>query len=541
MYKENKKRVAAYARVSTDFTDQLHSLSTQRAFFNEYISAHDEWELVDIYYDEGITGTSTKKRDGFNKMIADCEKGKIDTILTKEVSRFARNTVDTLSYTRHLKDLKINVIFMNDGIDTNDKDGELRLTIMASIAQEESRKTSERVKWGIRRQMEKGYVYGYSHMLGYRITDGKLEIIPEEAEIVRKIFHKYVFEGKGSSIISNELNAEGHTSARGAIFRQDSIVRILKNEKYCGDLIQWKRYSTDFLSKKVVWNDSTNPDIPLIEQKEHHEPIISREIFEAAQELLEKRGKQSREGRKYSQHYWHSSRVYCGKCGSAFGITGSKNLKNRCLRCINRSKYGTVRKMNVNGVEVGCDNKFITEKIINTCMKYVLEYVREEREGISGELIEDLNLIRSNAVAIDTKPLQEKIDSIMKKKHSAIDLMLEGIITKDDLKAQVEIYDAEIEKLSVQITNNTDLTETHREQLQEIRHYLAEMDKAENIDTDSFEVYNSMLKKIVVHDKGAIDYYLNCIPFGFHLTYKNERIPHTHNKHEVTVISCEMI
>lgn len=163
MYKKNKKRVAAYARVSTDFTDQLHSLSTQRAFFNEYISAHDEWELVDIYYDEGITGTSTKKRDGFNKMIADCEKGKIDTILTKEVSRFARNTVDTLSYTRHLKDLKINVIFMNDGIDTNDKDGELRLTLMASIAQEESRKTSERVKWGIRRQMEKGYVYGYSH------------------------------------------------------------------------------------------------------------------------------------------------------------------------------------------------------------------------------------------------------------------------------------------------------------------------------------------------------------------------------------------
>ena len=179
--------------------------------------------------------------------------------------------------------------------------------------------------------------------------------------------------------------------------------------------------------------------------------------------------------------------------------------------------------------------------VLNTCMKYVLEYIREEREGISEELIEDLNLIRSHSVAIDTKPLQEKIENILKKKHDAIDLMLEGIITKDDLKKQVEIYDAEIEKLSAQIANNTNLSETHKAQLEQIRHYLAEMDKAENIDVESFEVYNSMLKKVVVHENCEIDYYLNCIPFGFHLTYKNERIPHTHNKHKITVISCEMI
>ena len=142
MYKKNKKRVAAYARVSTDFSDQLNSLATQRSFFNDYISSHEEWELVEVYYDEGITGTSTQHRKGFNRMIADCEEGKIDTILTKEVSRFARNTVDTLTYTRKLSQFGVNVIFMNDGIDTSDKDGELRLSIMSSIAQEESRKTS---------------------------------------------------------------------------------------------------------------------------------------------------------------------------------------------------------------------------------------------------------------------------------------------------------------------------------------------------------------------------------------------------------------
>lgn len=241
MYRENtKKRVAAYARVSTDMTDQLHSLASQIKFFTEYISEHEGWELIEVYADEGITGTSTKKRDNFNRMIIDCENDKIDTILTKEVSRFARNTIDTLTYTRKLSQLGINVIFMNDGIDTSDKDGELRLSIMASIAQEESRKISERVKWGIRRKMENGWVYGSKNMLGFRIENGQLRIVPEEAEIVRQIFHSYVYEGKGCHTIANELNAAGHLSVRGKMWREDGVNRILKNDKYVGDLTQWK-------------------------------------------------------------------------------------------------------------------------------------------------------------------------------------------------------------------------------------------------------------------------------------------------------------
>ena len=537
----NKTKVAAYCRVSTNMEDQLNSLSAQIKYFTEYISEHEDWELVEVYYDEGITGTSVKKRDGFNRMIADSEDGRIDLILTKEVSRFARNTVDTLNYTRKLSALNIGVIFMNDGIDTREKDGELRLTIMSSIAQEESRKISERVKWGMRRKMENGYVYGYSHLLGYRIKEGKIEVIPEEAEIVRHIFHKYVYEGKGSSIIANELNAEGYTSIKGAIFRQDSVIRILKNEKYCGDLVQWKKVCTDYLTKKKAWNDGTNPNVPLVSIQDHHEPIISREVFEAAQELLNKRGKKSREGRKYSQHYWHSSRVYCGKCGSPFGITGRKTIKNRCLRCINRSKYGTVQKMNVNGVMVGCDNRFITEKVINTCMKYVLEHIQNKRDSISEQLLADIKFIQETATVTDTKPLQERIEKISEKKRNSVDLMLEGIISKDDLKVQVNRYDAEIAELSEQIANNSDISRYHQKQLEAIRGYIAQINQTENMDTDSFEVYNSMLKKIVVYDNSMIDFYLSCIPFGFHLTYRNERIPHTHNIWGVTVEKCEII
>lgn len=537
----SKTKVAAYCRVSTNMEDQLNSLSAQIKYFTEYISEHENWELVEVYYDEGITGTSVKKREGFNRMIADSEDGRIDLILTKEVSRFARNTVDTLNYTRRLSALNIGVIFMNDGIDTREKDGELRLTIMSSIAQEESRKISERVKWGMRRKMESGYVYGYSHLLGYRVTDGKIEVIPEEAELVRHIFHKYVCEGKGSSIIANELNAEGYTSVRGAIFRQDSVVRILKNEKYCGDLVQWKRVCTDYLTKKTVWNHGENADSPLVTIQDHHEPIISREMFEAAQELLDKRGKNAREGRKYSQHYWHSSRVYCGKCGSAFGITGKKTIKNRCLRCINRSKYGTVQKMNVNGVMVGCDSKFITEKIINTCMKFVLELIQRDRDSIAEQLLAEFQLIQQSATVVDTKPLQKRIDSITDKKKRAVDLMLEGIISKDDLRLQVEQYDSEITELSEQIANNSDISRFHQKQLDAIRKYIEQIKQTEDMDTESFDIYNAMLKKIVVYDDSTIDYYLTCVPFGFHLTYRNERIPKTHNVWGVTVEKCEII
>ena len=359
-----KTRVAAYCRVSTDKEDQIHSLTSQIQYFTEHISQHEGWELVEVYYDEGITGTSVKKRDGFNRMIADCEDGKVDTILTKEVSRFARNTVDTLNYTRHLKQLKVNVIFMNDGIDTDDKDGELRLTIMASIAQEESRKISERVKWGIRRKMEKGFVFGYSKLLGYRNENGSLVVVPEEAEVVRRIFHEYVYERKGTFSIARDLKNDGIRSVKGGIFRQDSLVRILRNEKYCGDLVQWKRCSTDFLTQKVVHNQNENPETPVITMKDHHEAIVSKELFNAAQKLLDERGKSAREGRRFSSTYWFSNKVVCGKCGTHFSKTGSKKISNPMLRCSNRAAYGTEPHVCANGRHVGCNNGFITENIL---------------------------------------------------------------------------------------------------------------------------------------------------------------------------------
>ena len=203
---EGKKRVAAYCRVSTEREDQRNSLRSQKKYFTSYISAHPDWQLVSVYYDEGISGTQTGKRDGFNEMIAAALRGELDLILTKEVSRFARNTVDTLSCTRRLKAEGVNVIFTLDQIDTGDTDGELRLTLMASLAQEESRKTSERVKWGQKRSMEAGVVFG-GDLLGYQVRNGIITVNEAESWIVRLIFQKYTNEGKGAYTIARELRA----------------------------------------------------------------------------------------------------------------------------------------------------------------------------------------------------------------------------------------------------------------------------------------------------------------------------------------------
>lgn len=222
-------KAAAYCRVSTDRDDQANSFESQQRYFKEYIGRQPDWELYQIYADEGITGTSTKKRAAFNRMIADAHQGKFQLILTKEVSRFSRNILDTISYTRELKALGVGVVFMNDGISTLEPDAELRLSIMGSIAQEESRKTSARVKWGQTRQMERGVVFGRS-LLGYDVRNGSLTINPEGAEIVRLIFYKYGVEKKGTTVIARELREAGCRTQNGSVkWAPGHIVKILKN------------------------------------------------------------------------------------------------------------------------------------------------------------------------------------------------------------------------------------------------------------------------------------------------------------------------
>ena len=279
------RKVAIYGRVSTEHEAQLSALENQLQWYDDQVKYHPNWTVCERYIDEGITGTQAKKRPAFLKMIEDAKQGKFDLIVTREVCRFARNVVDTLVVTRELKGIGVEVFFIDDNIWTMDGDGELRLSLMATLAQEESRKTSERVKWGQKRQMEQGIVFGRS-MLGYDVKDGKMTINEEGAKIVRLIFHKFVDEGKGTHVIARELREEGIEPMRVKEWQNTVILRVIRNEKYCGDVLLQKTFRTDVISKKVIKNvgQMTQYYMP-----DHHEGIVSREQYNAVKAEMARR------------------------------------------------------------------------------------------------------------------------------------------------------------------------------------------------------------------------------------------------------------
>ena len=282
---ETSFNVAAYCRVSTDADDQLHSLQSQRHYFCEYINAQPAWNLADIYYDEGVSGTSLARRTGFLRMLSEIEEKQIRLILTKEVSRFARNTVDTLQTVRQLKERGVGVLFLSDGIDTR-SDGEFRLTLMAGIAQEESRKTSERVKWGQQRSMEQGVVFGRS-MLGYTVKNGQMQLEPSGAALVKRIYALFL-QGNSCAKIARILNTEQIPSMRSALWSGQVVSKILRNEKYTGVLVQHKTFTPDFLTHLHRVNRG---ELTQLRFHDHHPAIISRTDWETVQKMLNQRKK----------------------------------------------------------------------------------------------------------------------------------------------------------------------------------------------------------------------------------------------------------
>lgn len=323
-------KAAAYCRVSTDREEQQSSLEAQKRYFAEYISSRGDLELYGIYADEGITGTVAAIRPAFFSMLEDARRGKFQLILTKEVSRFSRNILDTIALTRELRSLGVEVIFTTDGIRTMDPDAELRLSIMASIAQEESRKTSARVKWGQSRRMEKGVVFGHS-LLGYSVENGKMTIVPKEALLVKEAFRLYAGENSSLSKAAAELTRKA--SAMGLphlVFSPSTLGRMLKNEKYMGDLVQKKTCTPDYLTHLRVPNRGREEMIVL---HDHHEPIVSPALFHRVQQLLRQRGPQSGDRSCARQEYPLSGKVFCGECGSVFIARRRKRKDGSiCLR-----------------------------------------------------------------------------------------------------------------------------------------------------------------------------------------------------------------
>lgn len=510
-----KLRVAAYCRVSTDKDDQANSLDSQRKYFFEYINAHDGWILDNIYYDEGISGTQTKKRAGFNAMIDEALHGRIDLILTKEVCRFARNTVDTLSYTRRLKDFGVGVVFTIDNIDTRDCDGELRLTIMASIAQEESRKTSERVKWGQKRRMEQGVVFGRD-LLGYYVKDGKLIINEEEAPVVRAIFHKYTVEGKGTHVIARELVEEGLRPKRVKQWSNTVILRVLRNEKYVGDLCQKKTITPNYLTHDKKYNRGEEEMVYL---HDHHQPIISRELWNQTQAELQKKMPSSEQMMKHCNRYWCSGKLYCGICGSRY-VSRTKPLKNgvkyKSWRCHAAAIFGRPKEQM--GEAVGCDNSFINEKALLACMKFLISHIRINYSSLRDEIVNDIKSLHTTA-ARETEQVRDRIEALNEKRCKVVDLALEGVISRQDLADQTKWYDQKIQELKQALELAGQNDRIRERQTAEAESYMAVLDEIMSFDGDNQGLYREILEKMVI-TKNVVDVYLRCLPFAARMTIR---------------------
>ena len=306
-----RKRVAAYARVSVESTRMQHSLSAQVSYYSALIQCHIEWEYAGVYADYGVSGTGVKGRDEFSRMLADCEDGRIDIILTKSIQRFARNTVDLLNTVRRLKELGVDVWFEKENIHSMSGDGELMLSILASFAQEESRSISENSKWGIRKRFQSGEIGAANkHILGYRYDDALKHyvIIPEEAVIVRRMFQLYL-ERKSLQAICDDLNGAGYRTVNGCLFQEGSLAKLIKNEIYVGDLRRQKSYIADPITKNKVKNKG---ELPQFYIQASHEGILDRETYAQVQAEIERRTA------LLNPTYPFTSIIVCGCCGNRF-------------------------------------------------------------------------------------------------------------------------------------------------------------------------------------------------------------------------------
>lgn len=516
-------RASAYARVSTDKDDQANSFDSQVKYFGDYIQRQDGWNLVNVYSDEGITGTSTKKRDGFNSMIEAAMDGKIDLIITKEVSRFARNIEDAIKYTRMLKERNVDVVFVLDGIDTREPDFELKLAIFSAIAQEESRKTSERVKWGQRRQMEKGVVFGRS-LLGYKVDKGKLYLVEEEAEIVRLIFHKYINEGKGTHIIARELKEAGikpYDPDGRARYKNDwsntQILRVLRNEKYVGDLCQKKTYTKNYLDHKKRYNRGEEEMVYI---KDHHPEIaiISRELWDATQEELERRTTTAEQKSKHSNRYWGSGKIFCGECGERFVSKAKKTSVgvSKSWHCHNHVKAAAFRQAECLMSETASD------KSLKSIVLYILKDLVSNKEALKEEVIKSISELNFDEKTKSVEDIEGKIERLESKKAKLIDIRLAEEISKEDFRIKKEQIEFEISELRKEVVAIKEIALTKQKQQDRMNAIIDEIDRILNFkDEDLDDLLGEVTEKIIVYEGHTVEVRFKDIPFGFRVAYKS--------------------
>jgi len=447
-----KLRVAAYCRVSTDSEEQATSYDTQIEHYTAYIQGHPDWVLAGIFADDGISGTNTKKREEFNRMIDECMAGNIDMIITKSISRFARNTLDCLKYIRQLKEKYIPVYFEKENINTMDSKGEVLLTIMASLAQQESQSLSQNVKLGLQYRYQQGEIQvNCARFLGYTKDENKrLVIVPEEAEIIKRIYREYL-EGSSMLKIARGLEADGILNGAGKErWHTSNINQILRNEKYIGDALLQKTYTVDFLTKKRVKN---NGIVPQYYVENSHEAIIPREVFMQVQEELVRRRivhtSPNGKTRTFSSNHCFAQIVICGNCGEVFRRVhwNNRGKKSIVWRCVSRLENTglfcdarTVLESSIEQVLVTAINQALCDKdsFLSTLQDNIATIITHESDQALADIDKRLEELQTELLKLATSNADyDKVgDEIHRLRDQKQKLQLENV-NREELKKRI--------------------------------------------------------------------------------------------------------
>lgn len=506
---ENKQaakclRVAAYCRVSTDDEEQKTSYEAQIGYYTEKINSNPEWQMAGIFADEGISGTQAQKRPEFLKMIRLCRQRKIDVILTKSLSRFARNTVDSLGYIRELRALGIAVISEKENINTLTAESEMLITIMSCFAQAESESISKNVSWGVRQSFKNGNVpMQYARLLGYRKGhDGNAEIIPEEAEVVKEIYRCYL-DGMSMNLIADRLNEKGLTTKGGSSpYRKMVVQRILTNEKYTGDALLQKTYVTDCITKKMRKN---NGELPMYLVKNHHEPIISRSDFNRVQEEMARRSakrtiadKLTKTGQgKYSAKYALSELLICGECGEHYRrVTWTaKGFKEVKWRCVSRIQYGKKKCHSSPTVDEQALHRAIVSAINGFC---------EVKDDVAKALRESITEVLDPNQNGSIQAAQQRIDELARN--------MDELIMLATVPETAENAMSDIAKFSEEMKMLREFIETEKAKQTEVQHGSNELSNVlQSLEKEDFAlteyddiVTRQLIEQITVDTKNTI-------------------------------------
>ncbi|WZL72002.1 recombinase family protein [Clostridiaceae bacterium 35-E11] len=511
---ENQLRVAAYCRVSTDSDEQKLSYQSQVLHYKQLVETKPEWELVDIYADEAISGTQINKRVDFQRMINDALEGKIDMIITKSISRFARNTLDTLKYVRLLKEKNVAIMFEKENINTLTMNGEMLLVILSSLAQQESESISANVTMGLKMKMKRGEMVGYNGCLGYDYDSETktISINEEEADIVRYIFRRYV-EGLGCFVIAKELSNLGYKTRRGSTKWHESTVRgIIKNEKYKGDLLQGKTFTVDPITHRRLDNMGEKEQFYV---ENNHDAIISDEMFERAQEILRMRSKKhskKNNSRKYSRKHAFSSMCTCGFCGGTYirriwhHGTDHEKPAWQCGKAIKQGRKTC-------GHSKGIHESFLEDAFVNAYNK-IQELNTTDIEEFFSNIEDALDI---SHLSDEVNELSSKIKKLETKSQMLLDMRLDEKITEADYEKKYNDIEEELKAFRDERNEKYDALqgeESITTRINEFRKVLAENLEIKEFDRD---IMDSLIDKIII---GATDEDGNPNPYVVTFVFK---------------------